>query len=129
MCDKTVNAEHGQAKAAAVDFNWKNSQARLGSGPVTFSAALAALKNGGMITREHALGLEHVYLQHGEAMFSDRDNGSPIEGVPVSLFRSEKYLIGIRMPMLCKFDNKSNSTQPGWFPSVADILAEDWIIL
>lgn len=76
---------------------------------MNFGGALEAMKKGQKVARESWKGKQWVLHRYPD--------GTSIEGYP-PMSIGDFYL-----------KNEQNCIQPGWVPSVADMLAEDWEVV
>ncbi len=94
-----------------------------------FEEAIAKLKRGRKVARFGWHGCRQcVYLSKGSTYIGPRDNGSPIDGVPLGLFFMGAENQGTTMPYLTLVTSQGN-TQTGWLANQTEMLAEDWYIV
>lgn len=105
-----------------------------------FGEALEAAKQGHIIRRKHWIGgsvtMEPGSIDHsGVQSDNSKKRGLEasfrivsVEGVKSELFRPGDHGTVTRMPHL-RFVNERGTTETGWTPTQADMLASDWVII
>jgi hypothetical protein len=111
--NRSINCE---AAASAINF-------------FSFSAALDKLKRGACVSRRGWNGPnQFVYLNRGSFDQQPRDNGEPINGIPLYLFNLADAGTSTRLPNF-NLHTAQGHTLTGWLASQSDLLAEDWYVV
>lgn len=95
----------------------------------SFGVALEKVKHGASVSRRGWNGPnQFVYLNRGSFDPRPRDNGEPINGIPLRLFNLGDSGTITRLPNF-NLHTAQGCILTGWLASQSDLLAEDWYVV